>query len=70
MLPSVLIIGAAFVGVVALIVGIAILMRDQSVSQMEGRLSALTGKGDRSDPSNLSEIAQMLAKERAWQECP
>lgn len=63
MLPSVLIIGAAFVGVFALIVGIAMFMRDQSVSQMEGRLASLT-KGDRSDPSNLSEIAQMLAKEK------
>lgn len=64
MLPSVLIIGAVFFGVVALIVGIAVFFRDQSVSQMEGRLSALTGKGDRNDPSNLSEIAQMLAKEK------
>jgi tight adherence protein B len=63
MLPSVLIIGAVFVGVVALIVGIAVFMRDQSVSQMEDRLATLT-KGDRNDPSNLSDIAQMLSRER------
>jgi tight adherence protein B len=63
MLPSVLIIGAVFVGVVALIVGIAVFMRDQSVSQMEDRLATLT-KGDRNDPSSLSDIAQMLSKER------
>lgn len=64
MLPSVFIIGAVFVGVFALVVGIAMFLRDQSVSQMEGRLASLT-KGDRNDPSNLSEIAQMLAKEKA-----
>ena len=64
MLPSVLIIGAAFVGVVALIVGIAMFMRDQSINQMEDRLETLT-KGERNDPSTLSEIAQMLAKEKA-----
>jgi tight adherence protein B len=63
MLPSVLIIGAVFVGVVALIIGIAVFMRDQSVSQMEDRLASLT-KGDRNDPSTLSEIAQMLAREK------
>jgi tight adherence protein B len=63
MLPSVFIIGAVFVGVFALIVGIAVFMRDQSVSQMEGRLASLT-KGDRNDPSSMSEIAQMLSKER------
>lgn len=64
MLPSVLIIGAAFVGVVALIVGVAMFMRDQSINQMEDRLATLT-KGERNDPSTLSEIAQMLAKEKA-----
>lgn len=64
MLPSILIIGAVFVGVFALIVGIAVFFRDQSVSQMEGRLTALT-KGEKNDPSSLSEIAQMLAREKA-----
>lgn len=64
MLPSVLIIGAAFVGVVALIVGVAMFMRDQSINQMEDRLASLT-KGERNDPSTLSEIGQMLAKEKA-----
>jgi tight adherence protein B len=64
MLPSILIVGAVFVGVFALIVGVAVFFRDQSVSQMEGRLSALT-KGEKSDPSSLSEIAQMLAREKA-----
>jgi tight adherence protein B len=63
MLPSVLIIGAVFLGVVALIIGIGMLLRDQSVSQMEERLASLT-KGEKNDPSSLSEIAQMLAKEK------
>ncbi len=63
MLPSVFIIGAVFIGVFALIVGIAMFFRDQSVSQMEGRLASLT-KGDRNDPSSLSEIAQMLQREK------
>ncbi len=43
MLPSILIIGAVFLGVVALIVGAAAFMRDQSVSQMEDRLKTLVG---------------------------
>jgi tight adherence protein B len=64
MLPSILIVGAVFIGVFALIIGIAVFFRDQSVSQMEGRLSAMT-KGEKNDPSTLSEIAQMLAREKA-----
>ncbi len=64
MLPSILIIGAAFVGVFALIVGIAAFFRDQSVSQMEERLSTITGKGDKNDPTGLTELTQLLAKER------
>ena len=44
-----------------LIIGIAAIMRDQSVSQMEDRLSAITGKGTKNDPGNLSETAQILA---------
>lgn len=63
MLPSILIIGAVFCGVVALIVGVAMFFRDQSVSQMEERLATLT-KGEKNDPASLSEIAQMLAKEK------
>ena len=61
---SVLIIGAVFVGVVALVVGVAMFMRDQSVSQMEDRLGIADRKGDRNDPSSLSDFAQMLSKER------
>ena len=60
MLPSILIIGAVFCGVVMLIVGVAVLMRDQSVNQMEDRLNAMTGKGNK-DPSNLAQTAQILA---------
>lgn len=60
MLPTILIIGAVFGGVVLLIVGIAMLMRDQSVNQMEDRLNAITGKG-KNDSANLSEAAQILA---------
>ena len=62
MLPSILIIGAVFVGVVTLIVGAAMLWRDKSVIQMEDRLSSLTGKGDQIDPSNLSQVAQLVSK--------
>lgn len=64
MLPSVLIIGAVFLGVVALIVGIAVFFRDQSVSQMEDRLSSITGKGDKNDPAGLTELTQLLSRER------
>ena len=62
MLPSILIIGAVFCGVVLLVVYIAMLMRDQSVNQMEDRLNVITGKG-KNDPANLSETAQILAAE-------
>ena len=64
MLPSILIIAAVFVGVVALIFGAAMLIRDQSVSQMEDRLNTLTGKGETADPSSLSQVAQLVAKQR------
>lgn len=60
MVPSILIIGAVFFGVVMLIVAIAMLMRDQTVNQMEDRLNAITGKG-KSDATGLSEAAQILA---------
>ncbi|NOY42016.1 MAG: type II secretion system F family protein [Planctomycetes bacterium] len=62
MLPSILIIGAVFVGVVTLIVGAAMIWRDKSVLQMEDRLSSLTNKGDLVDPANLSQIAQLVSK--------
>jgi len=61
--PTVLIIAAVFIGVVALVVGLAMLVRDQSVSHMEDRLTAMTGKGDKKDPSNLAELTQLLSKE-------
>src|SRR5687768_15315410 len=63
MLPSVFILGAVFIGVTLLVVAIAALMRDKSISQMEGRLNTLTGKGDRSE-GGLAELTQILAKER------
>lgn len=64
MLPSVIIIGAAFVGVVALVVGVAMFFRDHSLSQMEERLTAITGKGDKGDPTGLPELAQLLARDK------
>ena len=64
MLPSVMIIGAVFLGVVALVVGFASVLRDKSTSQMEDRLNTLTGKNEKSDPSSLSEVAQLLARQR------
>ncbi len=63
MLPSILIFGAVFIGVVALILSAAMFLRDQSVSQMEDRLSSLTGKGDPLDPANLSQAAQLVSKQ-------
>jgi tight adherence protein B len=64
MLPSAIILGAVFLGVVALVVGIAVFFRDQELSQMEDRLSAITGKGDKLDPNNLNELTQLLSKDR------
>jgi tight adherence protein B len=63
MLPSVLIIGAVFFGVALLVVAIPMLMRDKTISQMEDRLSTLTGKGEKSEGS-LAELTQILAQER------
>jgi tight adherence protein B len=63
MLPTVLIVGAVFVGVALMIVAVAMLLRDKSVSQMEDRLNTLTGKGDKSDGS-LSELSQLIAAQR------
>jgi tight adherence protein B len=62
MLP-ILILGAVFVGVTLLVIGVAALMRDKSITQMEGRLNTLTGKGD-SAAGGLAELTQILAKER------
>ena len=64
MLPSILIIATVFIGVVALILAGAMLFRDKEVSQMEDRLSTLTGKGDKNDPASLSEVVQLLNKDR------
>ena len=63
MLPSILIISAVFIGVFTLIVGAAMVLRDKSEIQVEDRLSSLTGKGDLTDPANLSQIAQVIAKQ-------
>jgi tight adherence protein B len=63
MLPTLLISGTVFLGVTLLIVAIAMLMRDKSVSQMEDRLNTLTGKGDKSEGS-LAQLTQILAQER------
>ena len=62
MLPSILIIGAVFVGVVTLIFAAAMAWRDKSILQVEDRLNSLTGKGDPTDPSSLSEVAKLVAK--------
>lgn len=63
MSPSILIIGAVFIGVALLVVAVAMLMRDKSVSQIEGRLNTLTGKGDKAEGS-LAELTQILAQQR------
>ena len=69
MSTSVLILGAVFVGVALLVVAIAMLLRDKSVSQMEDRLNTLTGKGDRSDGS-LAELSQLVAAQRGDRQGP
>ena len=63
MLLTVFTIGCVFIGVTLLVVAIAMLMRDKSVSQMEDRLNTLTGKGDKSEGS-LAELTQILAQQR------
>jgi len=63
MLPSILILGAVFLGVFTLVIAAAVFMRDKSDIQVEDRLSSLTGKGDLTDPTNLSQIAQVIAKQ-------
>ncbi|MEM9659193.1 MAG: type II secretion system F family protein [Planctomycetota bacterium] len=64
MLPSVLIISCVFGCVVLLFVAVAMYFRDKAVNQMEDRLNALTGKGDKRDAGNLAEAAQLLAAQR------
>jgi tight adherence protein B len=65
MFTTVMISVAVFIGVVAAIMAVAMLFRDKSVMQMEDRLSSLTGKNDKNDPSGLSEVVQLLAKDKA-----
>jgi len=67
MVSSPLIIVAVFFGVVALVVGIAMTLRDKSVSQMEDRLSTLTGKREKSGHSSMNDAAQLLSKEMGEQ---
>ncbi len=62
MSASVLIIGAVFLGVVALILFVAVAMRDKEVSQIEGRLNTITGKG-KNDMTSLSELSHQVAKD-------
>jgi tight adherence protein B len=61
-----MILGAVFVGVTLLVMAVAMLLRDQAISQMEGRLNTLTGKGDRSE-ANLAELSQLVAAQRGDQ---
>ena len=63
MSPTLIVIGAVFIGVVLLVVAVASLLRDKSVSQMEGRLNVLTGKGS-NDPAGLSELSRLVAAQR------
>jgi tight adherence protein B len=63
MSTSVLILGAVFFGVALLVVAVAALLRDKSVSEMENRLNTLTGKGEKSDGS-LAELSSLLAAQR------
>jgi tight adherence protein B len=60
---TVLVLGAVFLGVALLVIAVAMLMRDKSVSQMEDRLRMLTGKGDKSEGS-LAELTQIIAQSK------
>ncbi len=62
MSASVIIFGAVFVCVVALVFFAAMAMQDKSVSQVEGRLNTITGKA-KGDLSSLSELSSQVAKE-------
>jgi len=59
MSASVLIICAVFLGVVTLILFVAMALRDKSISQIEGRLNSITGKGEKGDLSALGEMTQI-----------
>ena len=65
MLPSIMIIGAVFIGVVTLIIAAAMLWRDKSVVEMEDRLNSITGKGEQNDPASLTQVTQLLSKQDA-----
>lgn len=62
MSATVLIMGAVFIGVVTLILFVAMALRDKEVSQIEGRLNTITGKG-KGDLSSLSELSHQVAKD-------
>ena len=62
MSASLLIMGAVFLGVVALILFVAMALRDKNVSQIEGRLNTLTGNG-KGDMSSLAEMTKAVAKD-------
>ncbi len=62
MISSHLIIAAVFICAVALIVGVAMLLRDKSVAKMEDRLNSLTGKNDANDPYHNLESSNLLSK--------
>jgi tight adherence protein B len=64
MTSTVLILGAVFLCATLLVVAVAMLFRDKSVSQMEDRLRTLTGKGDSAGVGSLSEVSQLLAAQR------
>ncbi len=62
MSASLLIIGAVFLGVVALILFVAMAFRDRNISQIEGRLNTLTGNG-KGDMSSLAEMTKAVARD-------
>jgi len=66
-MTTAIILGTVFGGVTLLVVAIAMLLRDKSVSQMEDRLNSLTGKGSASDGSSLSELSALIAAQRGDQ---
>ncbi len=62
MTATILVAGAVFFGVVALILFVAMALRDKSVAQVEGRLNSIT-TGGKGDMSSLSEMSQLVSKE-------
>lgn len=60
---TLIVLGAVFLGVSLLVIAVAMLLRDKSITQIEDRLATFAGKDK--DLTGLSEVAQLLAAQRS-----